>query len=404
MKKVNQLLLIIAFAAIIFSVGIISIWNPDRESSDFENRTLAQMPEITKDTLLSGQFMRDFEAYFADQLYGRDEIIEAYTRQEFILGKAIVNNIVVAGDDWLFNQPLTEDLYGEIDESLANLEELMEPFKGTDVEFFFGAVPNKLNMLGELYPHFIETEQTLEQRKYFMDRLPEGMEGIDLYRYYKESYSLEELKSMYFKTDHHWNIQGAFIGYQKIIEALSEQSSQFTGKPIDQKSVELVCRDNAVVLGSHNRQLYGLSNSADDQACYYEPFFDAEHVSVQARSLWNFDTIFTDIGQIYGTGMKKDEVHYSDIFTWDLPEIIFENQNSDNDLHLLILKDSYGNPIQPFFSQHFEKTSILDIRHYQAMPIADYIEENNVDIVLFLYNDNNLTNRTKMYDFKFEMP
>lgn len=395
MKKTIHILYIASFLLIIFGMGAISLVKADRESSDFENRTLAQRPAIDKKTLLTGEFSKAFETYFADQLYGRDKIIEVYTKEQILLNRSIINGIVVAKDNWLFNPPAGEKRFKEIDQSLTNLEKLADIFKGTNVEFFFAAAPYKTNTLSELYPSYINMDFSKENQKYFMDNLPAGITGINLYEQFKKSYSLEQLESMYFKTDHHWNIEGAFNGYQKIIQALNENSTQFKGEPVQKNEVELVCNKSSSFNGSHNRQLYRIISDEGEKVCYYDPFFLQDIGKVSAKT-WDGQTL-TDINEIYNTGFEKDPLQYGDIFTWDLPEINFEYENTGNDLHLLVLKDSYGNPIQPLLAQNFNKTSILDIRHYKEKSVAQYIKDNQIDIVLFVYNDTNLAG--EMYEF-----
>lgn len=53
--------------------------------------------------------------------------------------------------------------------------------------------------------------------------------------YFKKNYTNEEIQSMYFKTDHHWNMDGAFLGYQYIMNTIVQQSSIYKGKEIKKK-------------------------------------------------------------------------------------------------------------------------------------------------------------------------
>ena len=55
-------------------IGLFLVANaatPSREFSEMENRNLEQMPKLSVDSLLSGQFMKDFETYTTDQFVGR---------------------------------------------------------------------------------------------------------------------------------------------------------------------------------------------------------------------------------------------------------------------------------------------------------------------------------------------
>lgn len=392
MKKIIHILFITAFLAIIFSVGIYSYFEPDRPTSTVENRTLAQRPIISKQTVTSGVFFKKFETYFSDQLYGRDEIIKAYTKEQLLLHRSIINNIVVAKDNWLLYNPSTQRMYKDIDQSLAKLQELSDE---TGVEIYFAATPYKMNILKNIYPSFINEQLGVENQKYFMSHLPSSVHGINMYQYFKDTYSQDQLETMYFKTDHHWNIDGAFAGYQKIINDISASSKLFKGKPLEKENLKLVCNNKSAFVGTLNLRLYSIIDTKDEKICYYSPFFNPNKGKVVAKQIYGEN--LTNIKDIYAAGFTRDTVFYGHLFTWDLPEINFEYQNTGNDLHLLVLKDSYVNPIQPFLAQHFNKTSILDIRHYHEKTVAQYIKDNKIDIVLVAYNDSNLTG--PMYDF-----
>ncbi|SFB04464.1 MULTISPECIES: DHHW family protein [unclassified Bacillus (in: firmicutes)] len=394
MKKIINILFISTFLIIIFSVGIISYVKDDRPISPVENRTLAQRPFIDPKTIVSGKFFKDFETYFADQIYGRDHILKAYTKEQLFLKRAIINDIVVAKNDWLLYEPSAAGIaYEEMDKSLANLKTLADE---TGVEVHFAAAPYKMNMLENIYPTFINEQLGIKRQQYFMSHLPSNVHGINLYQSYKEEFTQDQLETMFFKTDHHWNIDGAFIGYQKIINGLSDNSKIFKGKPLEKENMKMVCNHEAQFVGSLNQRLYSMVNTEGEKACYYEPFFDADHGKVSTKT-WD-GKVYNNIKDIYASGVnRKDTIMYGHLFTWDYPEIKFEYDNAPNDLHVLILKDSYGNPIQPFLAQHFSKTSILDIRHYQEKSIAQYVKDNKVDMILFVYNDSNLTGA--MYEF-----
>lgn len=394
MKKFNNVLLILVFLGIIFSGGIFSILEKDRDISTIENRTLAQRPDFNKQSFLSGEYFKNFETYFSDQLVGRDEIIKAYTEEQLFLNKTIINNIVVAKNNWLlYNPAASSNITKEMNQSLSNLNDLAASFKNSNVEFYFAAVPYKMNILKDIYPNYINEQLGVKNQKYFMSRLPNSYHGINLYQNFKENYSEQQLQSMYFKTDHHWNIDGAFAGYQEIIKEMSAASKHFKAEPIKKESLRVVCNNKSSFVGTLNLRLYSLIDTSDEKICYYDPVFHPDKGKVQIGA----GSYLTNINQMYGTGINKKEVSYGDLFTWDMPEINYEYQNTGNDLHLLVIKDSYANPIHPFFAQHFHKTSILDIRHYHTKSVSQYIKDNKIDMVLFLYNDSNLTGN--MYEF-----
>ena len=63
---------------------------PDRERSEVENRTLAQLPEFSWEALKDGSFTEDVEAYFADQFPLRDQWTVVKARMEQLIGKTLI--------------------------------------------------------------------------------------------------------------------------------------------------------------------------------------------------------------------------------------------------------------------------------------------------------------------------
>ena len=55
---------------------------------------------------------------------------------------------------------------------------------------------------------------------------------------------------------------------------------------------------------------------------------------------------------------------------------------------LLIVKDSYSHCFAPFAANHFEMTTLLDLRYFN-MGVRQYMEENGITDVLILYSTAN---------------
>ena len=59
--------------------------------------------------------------------------------------------------------------------------------------------------------------------------------------------------------------------------------------------------------------------------------------------------------------------------------------NIQNGKKLLLIKDSYSHIMAQFLCQNFEELHFIDPRYYTGN-LNDYIEENNITDILFLYN------------------
>ena len=84
----------------LFLAGLLA-WHialPDRARSETENRTLAQFPDFSWETLKNGSFTAGMEDYFADQFPLRDDWTGLKARCEQLLGKREFNGVYLCGD------------------------------------------------------------------------------------------------------------------------------------------------------------------------------------------------------------------------------------------------------------------------------------------------------------------
>ncbi|MFS6554798.1 hypothetical protein VPJ68_04755, partial [Parabacteroides distasonis] len=63
MTKKQNWVLIFFFLLLVSGFTIASLLKPDTTFSEEENRELAQMPQITPDSVFSGRFSKDYETY-----------------------------------------------------------------------------------------------------------------------------------------------------------------------------------------------------------------------------------------------------------------------------------------------------------------------------------------------------
>ena len=78
-----------------FLAGLL-VWHialPDRARSETENRTLAQRPSLSRETLLNGSFTADMETYFADQFPLRDGWVSLKAEATKLSGKLENNGV-----------------------------------------------------------------------------------------------------------------------------------------------------------------------------------------------------------------------------------------------------------------------------------------------------------------------
>lgn len=96
LQKSTSVLICILFFAILFVLFLQSVFDTDKTVSESENRTLAQMPKITWQTLTNGEFAKDFDAYYADTFPNRERFLQINQKiSAFFSGTRSLNDVVL---------------------------------------------------------------------------------------------------------------------------------------------------------------------------------------------------------------------------------------------------------------------------------------------------------------------
>lgn len=399
MNKFGKIFLSGLFIIFIFIFGMYMLVTPDNDISNTENRELAQVPDINSEAIVNGEYMKDVEEYFTDQFPARDVWLKAYVDYQRITNRTYISDHFVTDDDWILAKPSYSFLKKEIDRSTEKLNDFGAYLKEKNMELYYFSAPHKLSVLQSILPEYIKEGSYLKNIDYFMSKLDtDKVVPLDMTNAFLETFSEEEIKEMYFKTDHHWNANGAMTGYKMIEDTLFNHSSHFPKEKMNENIYEEKCLPSSKqFLGSYNRQLYMTVNAKSENMCMYvakdNAYADFE-VTLGDKEIDPF--------QLYGRGFGNENntiINYSEIFTFNKREInIINKEKKDEDNKILIIKDSYANPMVYHIAQNFYKTTIYDPRYNEDRTVYEFIEQNDFDIVALVYNSAHLEGEN--YNFK----
>ena len=197
--------------------------------------------------------------------------------------------------------------------------------------------------------------------------------------------SPERLLMLYYKTDHHFTMQGAHMIYHQVINLL-----RATVKDISQplEPSEWFSLPNVEFRGSRSRITKG-----------YEPLFDVVEDGV--FDLPDFQVFINGVNRNgeYGDRVKylsgsiplgHFTDHYAEYFGGDYGCIEFVNSKL-NGRNLLVISDSYDNSLAPLLSSHYSHSFFIDLRNYMHdmgshFDFKKFINDNQIDDVLFFGN------------------
>lgn len=216
MNKKVQNITIFCFCLFIGFFSVINIFVKDRKFSDNENRFLNQFPAFSFNELFNKNYTTKYEEYFTDQFVFRDQWIMTKAMANTTMGR-IENNGVYFGKDGELIQ-----MFDTVDEKLlatniAKINEFQSLFK--DVRFDVMIVPTASEVASDQLPTFAyNIDQAI-----LMDYLSQNLKGnwIDIFS------PLEGQSDVFFKTDHHWNEKGAYLGYLAYMNELGNTPLNF---------------------------------------------------------------------------------------------------------------------------------------------------------------------------------
>lgn len=190
---------------------------------------------------------------------------------------------------------------------------------------------------------------------------------------------LDDHTKYFYNTDHHWNVHGMLLGYEKVYQMLAQNYPDIT--PMLQHETIYTFPD-IEFHGSWARAVFYQIHPGD-------PF---EVVLLNLPPYKIYDLAGNEIDY-----NNKDEYlagnysrapftdHYIEYNGKDVDflEYVFENGTERN---LLIIGDSFSNSIEPLLAAHYHHTYAVDIRHWPDyyFSLSDFFSMYDVDDILVL--------------------
>ena len=108
-EKIKNIVITILLSAIVAGVCVLCIFRPADAFSKSERRELASFPKISAETVLNGQFMRDFETYSTERFPFRDAFRTVKAWFSTNVFKKLENNGVFVADGHISKIDATEN-------------------------------------------------------------------------------------------------------------------------------------------------------------------------------------------------------------------------------------------------------------------------------------------------------
>ena len=348
MKRTLSLILVLALWA---SLTAFAWCKPPAASSDAERRPLEQFPELSGETLLSGQFMKDFADYAVDQFPMRDSFrtLNAYLSY-YLLGKKDNNGIYLHdGYAAKMEYPLNET---SVSNAITRFGELYEMYL-TDCDVRFALVPDKGCYLAEDAGALSMDYDALYRR---MEESLPWAELIDL----RDSLSIES----YYRTDTHWSQEAIVPAAQQIADSLGVTVPEFTRQTLPRPFYGVYYGQAALPMEPD--QLHYLTNEV------------LENCTVKCH----------DNGlesEVYDMTKLESRDLYDVFLSGGAAVLEITNPAGIEGKELIVFRDSFGSAMVPLLLNDYAKVWVLDTRYVNPGMLGSFVEFQSQD-VLFLYS------------------
>lgn len=386
MKKTIQLLTVGTFVGFLGFMGYQTVTKEPTAYSEYEYRNLSQRPNLTVDTLASGDYMKEFETYFQDQFYKRIGISKYFYALQIELNKPVVSNVLIGKDGWASYVPGFARSEVQINQTIEETKKLNDFALANDIPLYLSINPYKDYTLAHVFPYHPASFRGPETKREVIEGLDEKIQIIDNPAYFKDTFSHEELETMFYKTDHHWNYLGAYEAYKHVIHFLRERHEGIPA-PAEKEQLKTLSadRENVYFIGSTNRSVLRALNEKEEAVSAFT--VPEQDVFSEIYSIDNFGNEAEGFESVFHTNVDATIQSYGGLTSGDFAQIIMKTKTPPNNYKVLVIKDSYTNAMFPYMATHFAETHILDMRHYKEHSVEDYVKEHNINMIILSHNE-----------------
>lgn len=331
-------------------------FGPSKDSSEAERRPLAQMPEITLDTVLSGKFMTSFEDYTLDQFPLRDSFRQLKSFFHYYALQQGDNNGIYIVDGYAakMEYPLNND---SLEYALNKFDYIYEKYlKDTDSVIYSCVVPDKSYYLAENNGYLALDYQTL------FSTISAGMP-------YANTIDITDTLdySSYYRTDTHWRQEHLLSTAQKLTAAMGVQSPKAEDYTIEKLE----------------RPFYGVYYGQAALPMDPEDMFILRSDLLDNCIVTNHETNRTTA--IYDMDKLTAKDQYDVFLSGSVSLLTIENPSAATDKELIVFRDSFGSAMIPLLVQGYKTVTVVDIRYLPSASLSGFVDFHGQD-VLFLYS------------------
>lgn len=347
----KKYLLCVVFLLFIGLTSVFMLIGPKSNYSENEKRYLTEMPAFSTESLKDGSFFGEFSSFLSDRIPLRDFYVGVNAYTNLLMGKNGANKVYFADDGYLINAP--EE--GGEENFIKNTDKFESFSKQLNIPSKLIIIPRAGYILEDKLPLLSKEYNDGEYLK-LADSKTDFVQLVDVTETLKN-----KDEQVFYKTDHHLTSMGNFLIYDYLsdneyVKYNKESYDSFYGTTRSSSGYWLTKSDNVELWQDGGEYTVTIIESGKEDKKSDSLFFK-EHL--------------------------KNDDKYPVFLDGNHPLVKIEN-NSGGEGNLLIIKDSFAQGLAPFLARDYKNIYLIDMRYYRA-PVTTFIQENNVDEILYVY-------------------
>jgi len=216
-----------------------------------------------------------------------------------------------------------------------------------NIKYYKTFYPNKHSIYQEMMSNkmLLTIKDTISKTDQLIDYMGNCTPKINIVDYRSELLVAKSEAVLYRKQDTHWNNYGAFIAYEKLMKVVSKSFTEIKPKKIEDFNIN-----------------------------WREEYFHTDLIGTMGLKWVKFKDVFPKF-----TLKDKNQNKIRNLKTngFPLKTIIHENSAVENDLVVVVFRDSYTLALQQFFSLTFKKVYYIWTPYNQKI-----IDKVNPDLII----------------------
>lgn len=350
------------FLSLLLAGGCSVFFFQQKEYSENENRYLTKLPRISAKGVTSGEIQEKLEDAMCDQFAWRDGWLSFATQMQRLTGSSCINQVYLGKDHYFFEKVLDSDISRKKYET--NLKMIQACAQQENIDCTVLLVPSPATVLQDKLPNGAVTYDSVSLQKlgqqYFSDQWLDITDNLR---------DVSKKEQVYFRTDHHWTLRGAYEAYKAYTEHMGRSVSSY-----ESFAPETVSRS---FLGTIYSKL--LPKDVKEDTIYV------------AKELPDSITVTCDgekMDGVYQWDQLDTKDKYAVFFGGNYGIVEIKNSQAESEETLFVFKDSFANCMVPFFIEDYQNIVMIDLRYY-TQSVSQLMEQYDNKSMLVLYEMTN---------------